>query len=179
MRPLRQLALVATLCLCACNGDDETEPAPPTESSCLPPNRVVGDACIEPGVQDDGCPAGTLGLDDGSCRPAGIIEGECGQGFVHDGDVGCDPILPAESCPPGRMAVPGDAECRPVMECGEGRWGDIPIEPSTEHVDASYVDGGSDGSAARAAAFTAAKSIRPPVTTAPLEFLRCYVASVR
>ena len=65
---------------------------------------------------------------------------------MHDGDVGCEPILPAEPCPAGRMAAPGDVACRPVMECAPGRWGDIPVEPNTQYVDAAYADGGSDGS---------------------------------
>jgi len=34
-----------------------------------------------------------------------------------------------------------------VASCASGRWGDIPIEPDTEHVDASYAGGASDGSA--------------------------------
>jgi len=44
------------------------------------------------------------------------------------------------------MAVPGDRSCRPVMPCGAGTWGDIPIDASTIHVDGSYAGGGSDGS---------------------------------
>jgi hypothetical protein len=35
-----------------------------------------------------------------------------------------------------------------VAPCASGTWGDIPIEPDTEHVDASYTGGASDGSAA-------------------------------
>jgi hypothetical protein len=154
-------ALLWILCsLCAC-GDDGDEP-----SSCAPPNRVGGEACIAPGVQDDGCPAGTLGPAlggaEGTCRPAGIVEGECGDGFVHDGDVGCEPILPAESCPDGLMAVPGDSACHPVMDCGAGTWGDIAIEPGTQFVDASF-SGASDGSmAAPWATITDAVAAAPP-----------------
>src|SRR5262245_38986218 len=133
--------------LVGCAGADALPAsAPPEEErSCEPPTRLVGDACIEPGVADDGCPAGTLGLEDGSCEPAGIQSGMCGKGFVHDGDVGCEPILP--SCPRGLMAVPGERACRPVMPCGPHKWGDIPVEPNTQHVDAAYVGGDSDGSA--------------------------------
>lgn len=114
---------------------------------CPPAAREIGDRCIEPGVQDDGCPAGTLGPGDGSCRPAGIVAAECGQGFVHDGDVGCVPVLPAEPCPPGQMAVPGDTTCRPVKVCAPGTWGDIPVDATSEHVD-QFFAGMSDGTAA-------------------------------
>jgi hypothetical protein len=120
-----------------------------TPDECLPPNRLVGDGCREPGVQDDGCPAGTLGSADAGCVPAGIPADACGNGFVHDGDVGCEPILPPGSCPAGRMAVPGDAECRPVMPCAPGKWGDIPTNATTEHVDGAYTGGDSDGTATR------------------------------
>lgn len=46
------------------------------------------------------------------------------------------------------MAVPGEAACREVAPCGEGTWGDIPVEPNTQHVDPAYdiANGASDGS---------------------------------
>jgi hypothetical protein len=47
------------------------------------------------------------------------------------------------------MAVPGETACRPVMPCAQGRWGDIPVDGATEHVDGSYAGGQSDGSDAR------------------------------
>jgi hypothetical protein len=138
---LLALALLA-LALPGCSDDASTPPPP----SCAPPSRTVGDQCLEPGVQDNGCPAGTLGLADGSCRPAGILPDGCAQGFVHDGDVGCMPVLPEAACPTGQIAVPGDTTCRPVMECGSGKWGDIPVEANTQYVDASYAGTDSDGS---------------------------------
>ncbi|RLB63901.1 MAG: hypothetical protein DRI90_05855 [Deltaproteobacteria bacterium] len=147
MRSTGQLALATLLAMGTSGCGEDTESVSPPPSFCEPPNRIVGDACIEPGVQDDGCPAGTLGLDDGSCRPAGIVAGECGEGFEHDGDVGCEPILPAESCPAGLMAVPGETACRPVMGCGSGTWGDISIDGQTQHVDQSF-SGASDGTIA-------------------------------
>src|SRR5262245_43371076 len=97
---------------------EESEPTPLIEpdpfEECEAPNRPVGGACIEPGVQDDGCPAGTLAAGDGSCVPAGTPAEQCADGFAHDGDVGCEPILPEAPCPSGLMAVPGDTRCRPV-----------------------------------------------------------------
>lgn len=88
-------------------------------------------------------------MPDGSCIRPGIGPDECGAGFVHDGEYGCAPILPAETCAPGLMAVPGDSVCRPVMPCGEGTWGDIPIDATTVYVDHSYAAGDSDGSATK------------------------------
>ncbi|MBW2527438.1 MAG: right-handed parallel beta-helix repeat-containing protein [Deltaproteobacteria bacterium] len=116
---------------------------------CPAPGRWVGERCLEPGVQDDGCPAGQLGLEDGSCRPAGVTPELCADGFVHDGDVGCAPVLPAEPCPTGQMAVPGESSCQPVMECGSGQWGNIPVDEATVYVDGAYGGGASDGSVAQ------------------------------
>ncbi|MBW2455876.1 MAG: right-handed parallel beta-helix repeat-containing protein [Deltaproteobacteria bacterium] len=116
---------------------------------CPAPGRLVEGLCLEPGFTDDGCPAGTVGQDDGSCLPAGVPEDGCGEGFTHDGEQGCTPILPADPCTEeGTMAVPGDTACRPIMSCGSGTWGDIPIDSSTIFVDENYTGGGSDGTQA-------------------------------
>ncbi|MBI4703320.1 MAG: DUF1565 domain-containing protein, partial [Deltaproteobacteria bacterium] len=93
--------------------------------------------------------AGTLGLDDGTCQPAGIPPEMCAAGFEPDGKQGCEPILPPKPCPKGQMAVPGEASCRPVMPCPPGKWGELPVDEATEHVDGSYAGGDSDGSAAK------------------------------
>lgn len=85
----------------------------------------------------EGCAPGTRPLDDGTCLPAGVTE--CAEGFVHDGEDGCRAVLPAESCAAGQMAVPGESTCRPVLACPEGTWGGIPVEESTQFVDASFV----------------------------------------
>jgi Right handed beta helix region len=145
----QRFVLATTLLLCACGTDDVgggSEPDPPDGPACAPPNRVVGDACVAPGVQDDGCEAGSMALEDGSCRPAGLVPGDCGEGFVHDGNVGCDAILPPEPCADGLMAVPGETACHPVMDCGTGKWGGIVTDADTQHVDQSFV-GTSDGTA--------------------------------
>ena len=69
--------------LIGCSDGGETQQGTSAEAEpCLPPDRLVGDSCLLPGVADDGCPAGTLGLDDGSCQPAGILPEMCGEGFV-------------------------------------------------------------------------------------------------
>jgi Protein of unknown function (DUF1565) len=143
------LTFVLAASLLAC-GADTTDGAPPTppppEEPCPAPNRWVGDQCLEPGVQDDGCAAGTLGLEDGTCQSAGVPPELCAEGFEHDGDAVCEPILPTEACPEGLMAVPGDSACRPVMPCGAGTWGDIPVDGTTLYVDASYTGGNGTGS---------------------------------
>jgi hypothetical protein len=44
------------------------------------------------------------------------------------------------------MAVPGETACRPVAPCGDGTYGDIPTDGTTQHVDGSYPNNDSDGS---------------------------------
>jgi hypothetical protein len=129
---LRSAALLGcALALVGCTeeGTVGTHDPAPGPASCDDPAEIAlpsGD-CIRPGVGVDGCAAG----------------------FEHDGMHGCTPILPPDDCPPGLMAVPGDAACRAVMECGSGKWGDIPVDATTEYVDANYGGGDSDGSEAK------------------------------
>lgn len=96
-----------------------------------------------------GCNPGELELEDGSCRVPGITPELCGEGFAHDGDVGCEPVLPPEPCQPGAIAVPGDTSCREVAPCGSGPWGNAPVDADTVYVDASYAGGNSDGTSGR------------------------------
>jgi len=127
------LVALGALALGCSEESDPTEPgtggtggSPPPPHSCeAPAVPIAGDACITPGVASDGC----------------------GDGFEHDGEYGCEPILPTEPCPKGQMALPGETACRPVMACPSGTWGDIPTDGTTQHVDGSYSGGGSDGSA--------------------------------
>jgi len=92
------------------------------------------------------CPAGSLATDSG-CLAAGVPPELCPEGFVPDGEQGCDAVLPATPCPDGQMAIPGEMACREIGACGSGTWGDIVTDGNTEHVDPSYTGGGSDGSA--------------------------------
>jgi hypothetical protein len=92
------------------------------------------------------CAAGELELSSG-CVPAGVDA--CADGFESDGRAGCRPILPAEPCPAGQVAELGETACRPVADCGQDKWGNIPVDGITEYVDASYAGGDSDGSAAK------------------------------
>src|SRR5262245_24635684 len=94
--------LVACVALCSC-GTEQGDAPPQAPSSCTPPELALPDgSCIRPGIPPDGC----------------------APGFVHDGEYGCDPILPAAPCPSGLMALAGETECRAVMACASGKWGD-------------------------------------------------------
>ncbi|MBI4702524.1 MAG: DUF1565 domain-containing protein [Deltaproteobacteria bacterium] len=95
------------------------------------------------------CAPGELQQQDGSCRPAGIAPDGCAAGFVSDQASGCYAVLPDDACDEGRMAVPGEAACREVAPCGDSPFGAAPAEDGTEHVDAAYAGGDSDGSAAK------------------------------
>jgi hypothetical protein len=122
------LLIAASVAVLACGSEDDE----------VPPEAAI--SCGDPLE---------LALPDGSCMRPGIPPDGCAPGFVHDGEYGCEPVLPLAPCPPGLMAVPGDTECHAVMPCGEGRWGDIPVEPDTQYVDKSYAGMDSDGSEAR------------------------------
>jgi len=114
---MQRFVLGLAMALSACSAED---PAPPT-----------------PFARHE-CGEHEIALPDGSCNRPGIAPDACGQGFTHDGEYACNPVLPPEPCAPGLMAVPGDAACRPVMPCGAGTWGDIPIDGATVYVDATY-----------------------------------------
>jgi hypothetical protein len=121
------LALLATACGSADSGDDQgsTTDSPPAS----------------------GCAHGELPDDSGGCLAAGVPSALCGVGFEPDGDVGCTPVLPADACGPGLMALPGETACREIMPCGRGRWGDVVEDADTQFVDGAF-EGASDGSAA-------------------------------
>ena len=95
------------------------------------------------------CPPGEETLEDGSCLPAGIPEGACGDGFESDTTGSCRAVLPAEPCGAGEMAVPGETRCRPVAPCGSGTWGTIPTDGTTQFVDGAYSGTDSDGTEER------------------------------
>lgn len=82
-----------------------------------------------------------------ACQPVGMTAEACPPGFVFADEL-CLPDLP-DACGPGTMALPGESACRPVSPCADGTWGDIVTDAATQHVDASYTGGGSDGSASR------------------------------
>ncbi len=92
------------------------------------------------------CTAGQDELEVRGCG-AGIPPDRCGEGFAANDTMGCEPIMPAEACGPGQLAIPGETECRELLACGSGDWGDIPVEADTQYVDGAYAGGASDGTA--------------------------------
>lgn len=82
-------SVLVLIALVGCGGADEETQAPPAPST-------------------EVCADGELTLPDGRCIRPGIPPDGCAAGFVHDGESGCEPILPEEPCAPGLIAVPGD-----------------------------------------------------------------------
>src|SRR5262249_46228686 len=72
-----------------------------------------------------------------------------GDGFEADGALGCNAILPTADCAEGQTALPGETACHPLVDCGQGDFGDVPVDVGTQRVNAAYAGGNSDGSAAR------------------------------
>jgi hypothetical protein len=125
---MKRVSLIVALVVSGCGGG-ATEPPTPTPSPT--------------------CDELELALPDGSCFRPGVPPDGCAEGFLHDGEYGCEPILPDAACPTGLMAVPGDEVCRPVMDCGRGTWGELPVDATTQYVDGSYAGGDGDGSEAK------------------------------
>ena len=84
----------------------------------------------------------------GGCFFAGVPPDACAEGF-EPADAGCRVVLPAEPCAPGSMTLPGDTSCREVVPCGAPPYGDIPVDDTTEFVDAAYGGTDSDGTIMR------------------------------
>ena len=129
------LLLVPAALLVACSTDESAPAAPASQ----PPDG---------GADAGACAPGETASSDGGCTAAGIPPDECADGFEPDGANGCRAILPADPCPSGQMAIPGELACHEVAPCGAGDWGDIPTDATTQHVNAAYAGGASDGSAA-------------------------------
>ncbi|WP_441287251.1 right-handed parallel beta-helix repeat-containing protein [Sorangium sp. KYC3313] len=154
-------SLVAALVTLDCGGVFDAKPCATGEvaredGQCEPKPCGPGEltlatgACQPAGLPPDmRCAPGEIEQEDGRCQPAGVPPEACGEGFVADGRGGCSAILPDAACPKGQMAIPGETRCHEVASCGEGPWGDIPIEASTQLVDQAYTGGDSDGTAAR------------------------------
>lgn len=123
-----RIASLALACVCSCS-----------EQAAAPPSQPTGDAAPK------GCVAGQITLPDGSCQDAGVPANACAPGFKPEND-GCTAVLPSAACASGTMAVPGETACREVSPCGDGTWGTIPVDATTQFVDGAYAAGGSDGS---------------------------------
>jgi hypothetical protein len=120
----------------------------PVMSACAPGERELADGgCLAAGDTETGCAPGER-LVDGVCQAAGIPPGGCGMGFVHDGDVGCDPVLPEAACTAGTFALPGERSCHGFDDCGSAPYPTVPAGETVVHADANYQPGNGDGSAA-------------------------------
>ena len=122
---------LALATLTACGSEDSPSKRPPGGD---PPSTDAGPVCGD----------GETVAEGGGCQPAGVAPDHCASGF-QAADHGCTSILPDSPCPPGKMAVPGEATCHEVAACADGTYGDIPVEADTEYVDASYTGGASSG----------------------------------
>lgn len=126
---MRIVPFVIALSVLGCRSADEAEPTPVDLA------------------RFDACAANQVPVLGGGCTTIGVPVDGCAEGFTHDGDGGCTPVLPETSCPAGQMAIPGETRCREVSPCGEGTFGAIPVEADTLFVDASVAASG-DGSRA-------------------------------
>ncbi|MFO0661626.1 MAG: right-handed parallel beta-helix repeat-containing protein [Polyangiaceae bacterium] len=117
---------------------------PPTECAAgFLPDDKRGCTPVLPSTE---CPAGSMAvIGQTQCQPVGIPSDGCGSGFESDGNGGCNAVYPAEKCQAGEMAIPGETSCHEVSPCGDGKWGNIPVDGSTQYVDAAF-SGASDGS---------------------------------
>ncbi|MFH2010787.1 MAG: right-handed parallel beta-helix repeat-containing protein [bacterium] len=75
-------------------------------------------ACVP--IFDDCSGPAEISVLGGGCKAVGVMQ--CAAGFDSDGAGGCDPILPAQDCPPGFMEVLGQTDCQAVgvMQCAAG-----------------------------------------------------------
>jgi hypothetical protein len=126
---LRTMIAVAIAAAAACKGSSET-PAVTTSASGSGGQGTGG---------AQGCPAGTF-ANAGKCVEAGVPPEACAPGFMPEAG-GCRAILPADPCPTGTMAVPGESACREVAPCGQGKYGDEPLPAGTLYVEAGAQGG--------------------------------------
>jgi hypothetical protein len=138
-RAVLPFSLLFVLCGCATPGSEPNEPPP--ASTCSAEEIIAGVGSC--------CPEGTIVAPDGSCLQPGIAADGCGDGFEHDGVGACTPVLPADPCVDGMIAIPGDAACREIAPCGTETYGTAPVDAATQHVDATYPSNDSDGSAGK------------------------------
>ncbi|MBW2456161.1 MAG: right-handed parallel beta-helix repeat-containing protein [Deltaproteobacteria bacterium] len=150
MRLCSPAAAIALLLACACGSEEGTSPPQQTGGQ----GGVAGsggDPSVGGGAGTlfEGCQPGTEPFGDGGCLPAGqgagIAPEQCATGFVPDGASGCEPVLPAQPCAAGTMAIPGETSCREVAPCGTSKWGDVPFLPDTEYVEQGYTGGLNNG----------------------------------
>src|SRR5262249_16501782 len=72
---------------------------------------------------------------DAGCEPVGVLPSRCGDGFVSDGNGGCNAIVPA-TCDPGQVAVLNDIKCT-TQQCGTPTAWSPPAEATRVYVQAT------------------------------------------
>jgi hypothetical protein len=101
----------------------------------------------EPTAAEPACPTGLV-REGTACAPRFDT---CPENEIPAFGGGCTAIgakvLAAPSCSDGLTAVPGEASCHPIADCGTGTWGTIPDDSNARYVDEKAADGG-DGSRA-------------------------------
>jgi len=141
----RRLALGLVLAMsaaCSKGGDASPEDAAPETLACDEGFEAHDGICVAKLEDCDDRSVPKLG---GGCVPIGVPDDGCAPGFSTDKAGGCEPILPKDKCPLGKMAVVGETTCRDIAPCGTGTWGDIPVDSTTLYVDLAYTGGASDG----------------------------------
>ena len=139
---------------CHASADAPAPEAPhPPFATCPATHLVDGPACVP---RFDDCGEGEIAELGGGCAVVGVPVDGCAPGFTHDGNGGCRPTLPAESCKAGTMAVPGDETCAEVAPCGTETFGAIPDAPGTAFVDPAAAAGGIGSKSAPFASIAAA-----------------------
>jgi len=146
MRSLSALVLLGA----GCSGEAEPATMPPPTGCTASETELADGRCQPPGLPIDlPCPPGEWPDSAANCAPAGATPSDCVEGFVHDGDRACEPILPADPCAEAMLAIPGDTACRELAPCGAAPWGEIPIETNTQFVNIDYTGGDSTGASAK------------------------------
>jgi hypothetical protein len=136
----------------ACSGSPAGGPPHPSQGCAIEDVVADGGSCIAPGVPPDGCSSGFTYDGNGGCTPI-LPATDCGEGeMAVPGETECHAVGAAgepPTCPAGQLAIPGESACHDLADCGSGTWGAIPVDATTQYVDASYAGGASDGSAGK------------------------------
>src|SRR5688572_24083123 len=93
LRSFELLALLAiAFVMAGCGPHEGSGPADAGPGTCPPGTMMVDDgSCRAAGLPPDmQCPPGETPLDSGGCQPAGVPPDACGQGFEPDGQRGCN-----------------------------------------------------------------------------------------
>ena len=146
----RALVALVALAAAACGSEAPPLDKKPPPRACVPGELTLDDGRCQPAglPLDLACPPGESAVGE-ACVAAGVTIDDCAHGFSFDGAAGCTAILPREPCGPGTLALPGQTTCVELMPCGTDPWNGIPIDATTQFVDAAYAGSDSDGGQAK------------------------------